>query len=45
MSHSRMAPKVQNMMSDTQITDGVNNPVGDDQVINQGTFYGDKLAG
>ena len=45
MSHSRMAPKVQNMMSDTQITDGVNSPVGDDQVINQGTFYGDKVAG
>lgn len=45
MNHSRMAPKVQNMMSDTQITDGVNNPVGDDQVINQGTFYGDKVAG
>lgn len=45
MIHSRMAPKVQNMMSNTQRTDGVNNPVGDDQVINQGTFHGDKVAG
>lgn len=40
-----MAPKIQNMMSDTQRTDDVNKPVGDDQVINQVTFHGDKVAG
>ena len=39
-----MAPKIQNMMSDTQRTDDVSKPV-DDQVINQVTFHGDKLTG
>lgn len=40
-----MTPNMQNMVSYTQRIDSVNNPVGDDQDINQGTLHGDKVAG